>query len=118
MNTVPPTIIPARPRVGRKRTRGASPPTPPPPVALTLVAASYDSDTSVTLVFDRAVNIAGLDASQLQIDDHDGTGFRYLGTGAGSLAGPETVVVALVNDGGAEDGPTRLNASATTGIVA
>src|SRR5687768_2010592 len=57
-----------RRRARPKRTPPAPPP-PPPPVALTLVAASYEAGASVTLVFDRAVDAAGLDAGQVMVND-------------------------------------------------
>jgi hypothetical protein len=110
MNTLPPSIIPARRRVRRKRTRGAS------ATALTLVAATYDPGTSVTLTFDRAISAAALDASQISVYDAAGTGWYYNGTGAGAVAGNSVTVTLLENE--SAEGPTRVSATALTGIVA
>jgi hypothetical protein len=86
-----------------------------------LVSASFDIEgqggPTVTLAFDRPIDIAGIDPSQVTVDDAPGAGWRYVGTGVASMPGPASVVIALIEDGSAE-GPTALNATGATGIVA
>ena len=112
-----PSIIPAKRRVRRRpRTEQSSAAAP---VALTLVGAELvigDDDVSLRLTFDRAVNAAGMDASQITAEDTGGTGWSYVGTGAGSVEG-DAVIVPLAQNGSAS-GPERMSATAMTGIVA
>jgi hypothetical protein len=106
-----PALLPFRRRRPRPRRKP-----PGAPAALTLVAATYDPGTSVTLTFDRAVSAAALDASQISVYDAAGTGWFYSGTGAGVVAGNSVTVTLLENEGA--EGPTRVTATALTGIVA
>ena len=112
---VPASILPAKPRVHRKRREGPTP--TPPPAALTLVSASYAEGESVTLTFDRAVDAAGLDAPQVVVHDAAGSGFVMVGAGVASVPSPQSVVIALAPTDSAE-GLTVLDATAATGIVA
>lgn len=87
---------------------------------LTLVAAALvfdDPAVFVDLVFDRDVNMDGLDPSQITVDDAAGTGFSYAGSGGGVPPDAQTVRVLLTATGSAE-GDTRLNATAANGLVA
>jgi hypothetical protein len=86
---VPVPIIP----FNRRRRRVVSSDAPP-VVQLTLVSAAYDPTSAVDLTFDRAVDIAGFDASSVAVFDGD-AGFEYVGDGAEVLS-PTTVRVILV----------------------
>src|SRR5688500_4445196 len=73
-------LAPVFPKFRRRARPKRTPPAPPPPVALTLVAASYETGASVTLVFDRAVDAAGLDAGQVMVNDlAEAPGVQYVG---------------------------------------
>src|SRR5688500_1238997 len=108
--SLPPAILPTKRRIRRKGMRAATSTA----AALTLVAAElvFDAGAVVRLTFDRAIDVAGLDASQVTVDDADGSAFAYVGVGAGALAGPATVVVTLEVAGIAPAGPTVVNATA------
>jgi hypothetical protein len=84
-----------------------------PPV---LVSATYNETISVTLTFDRAVSMAGLDPAAITIDDGT-TGFRYGGTEANQSAANSVEI--LLN--GLEEQPftgVHLTATDANGIVA
>jgi hypothetical protein len=115
MMTVPPVKFPRRKR-RRGRARASSPPTPP--VALNLVSATYEEVVSVSLTFDRPIDIAGLDGAQITVDDGAVAGILYAATGVATLTDPQTVRIELVEVGVSGDPGTRLNASAASGIVA
>jgi hypothetical protein len=87
-------------------------------VALTLVGASFDAGgPKLTLGFDRAIDVSGLVAGQLVVDD--GTaGARFGGTGAGALVDPTTVEVDMGELAAMAFPDTRLLAGSGTGIVA
>ena len=108
-----PTTPPFRRRRGRPTRR------PPGAGALTLVAAVIvdDDGPGVRLDFDRPIDVSGLDASQVTVQDTGGTGVAYVGTGAVDTPAPNAVVVGLAETGVAA-GPTRMTATAATGIVA
>jgi hypothetical protein len=76
-----------------------------------------ENDVFVRLRFDRAIDVAALDASQVTVDDEPGAGWAYAGTGVSSLPDPQSVIVALAITVPAS-GDTRLNATGATGIVA
>ncbi len=88
-----------------------------PPVALTLVAAEFDQSVSVTLTFDRDIDITSLVASAVIVDDAPES-IAYHGDGPGTLLTPRTVVIALVEDGGQSGPVVTLTVGAMTGIVA
>jgi hypothetical protein len=111
MIIVPPTTF--RPK---HKVRLGPPPTPP--VALTLVSAHYGAGDWLRLVFDRAINIDAIDASQIIVDDDTETGDRYDGTGGAELLGPATVQFALNRIGSSSESGEHLIASASSGIVA
>jgi hypothetical protein len=119
MDTPPTTLPPFIPRKPiRYRPRSASALTaPPPPVALTLVAATYSTGAWVRLTFDRAVDIAAIDVAAITVND-DPSDEAYIGTGVATLFTPETVQVPLVISHGASGPGTQLTATADTGIVA
>ena len=89
-------------------------------MALTLVAASYETGASVTLVFDRAVDAAGLDAGQVMVNDlAEPPGVQYVGTGLVAQPDPQSVQIGLSPSGGEPTVPgVTLTASPLTGIVA
>ena len=68
-------------------------------MALTLVAASYDTGTSVTLVFDRAVAIGGINVGVVLVND-EFTNETYAGSGA-VLVAPDAVQLSLTPVGAA-----------------
>lgn len=92
---------------------------PMPPVEpLVLTACDWEPGTTITLTFDRAIDIAELDGSQIQVVDGSGTGFIYVATGDAEMFDPMTIAIGLnVIEDSFDPGP-RLNASATNGIVA
>ena len=66
--TSPPSIQPAKRRRGRKRR--SAPATRAPGAPLNLVAGSFDPDEpSVSLQFDRAINIGAIEVSAIQVND-------------------------------------------------
>ena len=115
MNTIPPAIVPTKRRTRRvRRPDRAATPTP----TLTLTAASYQSGTSVTLTFDRAVDADGLNGTQIVVSDVSGTGDRYVATGTKIQLDPQTLMLGLVVSGSPTQQGVVMNATADTGIVA
>src|SRR4051794_28115978 len=89
----PSTIIPAKPRKRRKARPVAA------PASLTLVAVAFDPVAHrIDLTFDRAVNVAAMDATRVVVDDSD-DGLRWRGSGTPTLPSPEVVRVTLTNLG-------------------
>src|SRR5689334_6402031 len=88
-----------------------------PPVALTLVSASYSGPMMVLLLsFDRAVDIAAFDGSQIVVnvpaDD-----LLLQGAGA-TLNDPVSVLVTMTEIGSAAGGALVMTATELSGIVA
>jgi hypothetical protein len=73
---------------------------------------------SVSLTFDRPIDIAALAGAQITVDDGAVAGILYAATGVATLTGPQTVRIELVEVGVSGDPGTRLTASAASGIVA
>ncbi len=113
MLTTPPVKYPRRLRQ-RLRTRPAP---AAPPVALTLVAATYEAGAAVTLTFDRAISIAGFDGSFVTVRD-EAEAMLYDATGGAELIGPAVVRLTLVPVEGDSSVGVTLTASPDTGIVA
>ena len=91
---------------------------PAPPVALMLVSASFDAGLVILrLNFDRPINISGLSAGQLIVNDHD-TDTQYGGQGAGMLIDPTTVDVEMTELQSMGFPDTRLTTIGPSGIVA
>jgi hypothetical protein len=91
----------------------------PPPAALTLVAAAYDNDSvTLTLTFDRAIDIAGIVGGDVIVNDADITGNLYEATGPATLTSPTTVRIELNGVGEATGTGVRLSAGSANGIVA
>lgn len=101
----------------RKRSGRTKQGAPPAPVALVLVAAEYEQPVSVTLTFDRDIDITSLVAAEVSVDDGLES-IAYVGVGTGTLLTPRKVVIALVEDGGQGSPLVTLTALANTGIVA
>ena len=108
----PPEFRPRRPLAPRKRT-----PPPAPPAALTLVAATYVEGTSVTLTFDRAVDVGGIDVGAITVED-EAAGYLFRGAGAATQPSPAVVLVPLVDVELSPVVGTFLTAGPGTGIVA
>ena len=99
----------------RKRKPGAAAPNLLP---LTLVAAVYEGGAAVTLTFDRAIDIAGLDGSSATVDDGVFGLSQYAGTAAATLQSPTSVQIELSAIGEWTGPDVRLNVGTGNGIVA
>ena len=101
------------------RTRPFPVSAPAPPLTLAAADLEFDGggDRVLRLTFDRAIDVADLDGSQITVEDTAETGFIFAGTVAVALPTPQSVVVGLTPTGSAE-GPTDVTATASTGIVA
>jgi len=112
--------VPPQPFIRRRKRVRFGPPPAPPPTALTLVAAEYNHDDSPVLVltFDRAVDIAGLDGSQMIVDDGFDLGLKFIATGPATLDAPGVLRIGLTDDGDATVPGTVLTAGAGNGIIA
>jgi hypothetical protein len=110
----PSTFTPATPRVRRKR-RQVSTSTP---AALTLVVATFDpGEAQVVLAFDRAIDIAALDGTQITIDDATSETL-YDASGSAVLLTPASVRMDVNAIGESIGAGTTLSATAANGIVA
>ena len=104
-------------RTHRGRRRSAGDDGPPPPGAPTLVTAVCDESPCLTLAFDRAVDVSGIDVASFRVDIGV-LGFTYVGFDAPIIVNPTTVQILL---SGIDDytGPgVILTAAAGNGIVA
>jgi hypothetical protein len=108
--------LPARRRIGRRRRHGV--PSSPAPAALVLVSATYQEEASVTLEFDRAIDVSGIDVSAIIVDDALTTGLTFAGAGTPTIVNATTVQVTLVETGGSSGSEITLTAGANNGIVA
>src|SRR5688500_9991043 len=95
MDNILPTISTRRRRVGRKRRQGPS--SSASPAGPVLVSATYVSTESLTLTFDRAIDIDGIVPGDVFIDD-GGTDVQYGGTADVTLIGPATVRIVLIEN--------------------
>lgn len=108
------TPAPKPRRHKRKTIQTNSPPVEP----LILTACDWEPGATITMTFDRAIDVSGMEGSQIQVVDGSGTGFLYAATGEAEMIDPTTIVIALnVVEASFDPGP-RLNASASNGIVA
>jgi len=110
-----PFTLPNRKHRGRRRSAGDD--GPPPPGAPTLVTAVCDESPSLTLVFDRPVDVSAIDVASFRVDIGV-LGFTYVGFDAPIIVNPTTVQILL---SGIEEyaGPgVILTAAAGNGIVA
>ena len=109
------------PDIPARRHRKTTPPSvpPAPPVALLLVAASYDIETaSVILAFDRAVDAAAYDPAAITVQDGVYAGGLFVGSGPASVVNPTTIQVFLEQIGSPTVPDVELSATAASGIVA
>jgi hypothetical protein len=107
------------PKPPRRRRKGRDATRPMAPAALTLTAASFDNDTvTITLTFDRAIDIAELVGGDIIVNDADITGNLYEATGAATMLSPTTVQIELNGVGESTGTGVRLSAGAANGIVA
>ena len=115
MLIIPPTKF--RKHGGRTKPQRAT--QAPPAQELILESAVFDNDTvTVTLTFDRAIDIAGIVVGgDIIVNDAAVTGNLYEAYGA-TLAAPNIVSVNLQVVGEPTGALTTLTASAATGIVA
>ena len=91
----------------------------PPPAPLVLVAAAFSEDETLTLTFDRAISVAGLDGTQVVVDDADLVGNRYDASGGSvTVLSPASVRLAMTVIGLYTQSGVHLTASASSGIVA
>ena len=103
-------------RRGRPRVKPLA--STPPFGPLVLVAAAYEPGAYVELTFDRAIDIAALDAAAIVVSDGDVTGFVYAGTAESFLMGPTVLRVMLAGiEEGAAPGIT-MTVGAGNGIIA
>ena len=116
MLSIPPTKFPKR--RGGFRPRAVAPPAPPAQLLLVAAELLLAPAARVRLTFDRAVDVAGLDPSQISVDDPDTSGLAYVGTGVYDTPGPVSVSIALLAVGPATAGVTVMDATGNTGIVA
>jgi hypothetical protein len=113
INTPPPFRSNRRPLKAKATTT-------PLPVHLTLSAATYDLDSAaLTLVFDRAINIAGIDAEAFYVNDDVFTHTLLQGDPAQvTQTGPTAVQVVMQSIDDATPGPITMTVEAGNGIVA
>jgi hypothetical protein len=111
-------LIPLPPKSHRRRVRLKATAANPPPTALTLVEASFDTVDGVylRLTFDRAIDASGLNGSAIQLGVNE-FGYLYDATGPFEMYAPETINILMVQIGGYE-GDDILNATSASGIVA
>jgi hypothetical protein len=91
------------------------------PEAISLIAATYEGDDTpqfLTLVFDRAVDTAGLVGAQITVRDGEVNERTYHGTATVTRPDEMTVRIQLVDAGPFVGADTRLTATAGTGISA
>ena len=108
-------IIPDRPFIGRRRRRRV-PPALPVPAAPVLVAASYQPGDSVTLEFDRAIDVSAFLGEQVHVNDPVTLGSLWAALGAATLLDAVTLRVGLEEIDAATGSVVTLTAPATTGI--
>ena len=117
-----PPVIPLKRRVHRKRRAvPVAGPTPPPPVALVLVSAAYQTfdDPFLTLTFDRAINIEAFEGSGMLVDDGQFRLTLFDALGGLTLEDPQTLRIELTTVGpSTAAGDVLLSAAANNGIVA
>jgi hypothetical protein len=82
-----------------------------------LVAAAYADAYSLTLEFDRDIDLAGIVPGVIVVDDGD-SGFRYAADQVLDVPTPRRVELGLSEFGTASGPGVRLDASAGNGIVA
>src|SRR3954471_15249385 len=79
--------------------------------ALVLVLGTYDPKTSVTLGFDREIDISAMDGAQISVSDGAFTGETYTATGVVTVLNPTTVRIRLVFSAAYPGAGIMLNAT-------
>jgi len=104
----------------RRRRRTKRVPVPPPaPAGLTLLSAVYDNvGLTLTLGFDRAIDISGYQQASIEVDDGTYTSSSYLCGRDAELVDAQTVEVSLDRMQDDTDPGVFLTAQSNTGIVA
>ena len=83
-----------------------------------MVAATYDrGEPSVTLTFDRAVDLAGFDPSSLNVFDGP-EAFELGGTGAITILAPDSAKIILIHNFDFTGPGVTMTATGGAGIVA
>jgi hypothetical protein len=103
-----------RHRAGTQRRAAAAPAPVATPV---LIAASCDESPTLTLVFDRPVDVSAMDVAAIRVDNGL-LMFSYVGHGTPTLASPTTVDVALSGTTDYDGPGVILDAPGGAGIVA
>jgi hypothetical protein len=97
----------------------APPPPPPPPAALTLDSAVYDAgNVTLTLTFDRAIDVSAFDGSTITLDDGEFAARRFDGTGGSEQPTPQSLRVYLLDFGSSIKAGVHLTVTSENGIVA
>ena len=114
-------LTPSVPRFQKRymAPKGRATEAPPPPLALTLVSATYDIETeSVILSFDRAVDVADFDPAAITVQDGEFAAGLFVGSGPAEVVNPTTIQVFLEQIGSPTVNDVELSATAASGIVA
>jgi len=110
-------IAPPKFRKRREWKKAATvvPPVGPP----VLMGANYDpTGLTLTLVFDRPIDVSGFDGSQVTVNDGTYNLNAYAGASPPTLTDAMTVVIGLNQVIWTEAGDVIMNATTVTGIVA
>ena len=108
-----PTFIPAPPRKYRERKLSGSSTTPVGPLAL--VSATYLESSTITLVFNQPIDIAGFDGTSIVVSDGD-LGVVYDASGEVDQGPSNTLVCGLVEIATGVGGSLTLTVSGGNGI--
>jgi hypothetical protein len=101
--------FPAKRRIGRRRRHVVS-------SSLTLVAATYDVGSSVTLKFDQPIDISAINGPAIVVGDFINATTFVGQAGPANLIDPFTVQINLQEDGGYGGSTNTLTASDDTRI--
>ena len=113
-------LTPFVPKFRRRRDRPVQSAKNAPP-ALTLLEAEFTfvgPGGALRLEFDRAIDLASFDPSQITVQDPNNTGFAFAGTGVVDTPDPQTVVVDMSQTGSSIGALDVMSATGATGIVA
>jgi hypothetical protein len=88
-----------------------------PPVAPELVGADYVTGNSITLTFDVAVEVGGIDPAAITVVDAN-LSERFAGNTVTAQPTPQSVAIALVSTGAGFAPRSSMSATAANGIVA
>jgi hypothetical protein len=112
-----PLYYPSTPRI-RRKPRPVAETTAPQELMLESAAYEEGEENAVVLTFDRAIDIAGLNGTQITVNDGVYVGSVFAATGAVTMLTPASVRIMMNPIGEAEVGAVTLSASAASGIVA